>query len=310
MLRKTLLYLSNQQRVFSFVRRNRLAKRMASRFVAGETVEEAMAAVRALNARGITASLDLLGESVHREEEARATAASYLDLLDRINQEQLDANVSVKLTAMGLDVSEELCVANMHLVLERARDYDSFVRIDMESSHYTERTLHMFEHRLYPSYPKNVGIVLQSYLRRTAADVDKANRLKCRVRICKGAYQEPASVAFPDKRDVDENYKRCMHALMSDGNYPGLATHDERIIEDAKRFAADRGIATDRFEFQMLYGVRRDLQERLVREGYRMRVYVPFGTQWYPYLMRRLAERPANVAFMTGNVVKEMFRGR
>jgi proline dehydrogenase len=282
----------------------------ASRFVAGETVEEAMTAVRTLNARGITASLDLLGESVHREEEARATAASYLDILDRIKQEKLDANVSVKLTAMGLDVSEELCVANMHIVLERARDYDSFVRIDMESSHYTERTLHMFEHRLYPSYPKNVGIVLQSYLRRTAADVDKANRLKCRVRICKGAYQEPASVAFPDKRDVDENYKRCMHALMSDGNYPGLATHDERIIEDAKRFAADRGIATDRFEFQMLYGVRRDLQERLVAEGYRMRVYVPFGTQWYPYLMRRLAERPANVAFMTGNVMKEMLRGR
>jgi proline dehydrogenase len=310
MLRKTLLYLSNQQRVFSFVRRNRLAKRMASRFVAGETVEEAMGAVRALNARGITASLDLLGESVHREEEARGTAAAYLDILDRIRHEKLDANVSLKLTAMGLDVSEELCVANMHLVLERARDYDSFVRIDMESSQYTERTMHMFEHRLYPSYPKNVGIVLQSYLRRTAADVDKANRLKCRVRICKGAYQEPASVAFPDKRDVDENYKRCMHALMSDGNYPGLATHDERIIADAKRFAADRGIAAERFEFQMLYGVRRDLQERLVREGYRMRVYVPFGTQWYPYLMRRLAERPANVAFMTGNVVKEMLRGR
>src|SRR5688500_4458446 len=252
MLRKTLLYLSNQQTVFSFVRRNRLAKRMASRFVAGETVEEAMTAVRTLNARGITASLDLLGESVHREEEARATAASYLDILDRIKQEKLDANVSVKLTAMGLDVSEELCVANMHIVLERARDYDSFVRIDMESSHYTERTLHMFEHRLYPSYPKNVGIVLQSYLRRTAADVDKANRLKCRVRLCKGAYQEPASVAFPDKRDVDENYKRCMHALMSDGNYPGLATHDERIIADAKRFATDRGISHDRFEFQKI----------------------------------------------------------
>ncbi len=310
MLRKTLLYLSNQQIVFQFVRRNRFAKRMASRFVAGETVQEAMGAVRALNARGITASLDLLGESVHREEEARATAGEYLDLLDRIKSENVDANVSLKLTAMGLDVSEELCVANMQLVLERARDYDSFVRIDMESSHYTERTLHLFEHRLYPSYPKNVGIVLQSYLRRTAADVDKANRLKCRVRICKGAYQEPASVAFPDKRDVDENYKRCMHALMSDGNYPGLATHDEKIIADAKRFAAEKGIDRDRFEFQMLYGVRRDLQEQLVREGYRMRVYVPFGTQWYPYLMRRLAERPANVAFMTGNVVKEMVRGR
>jgi proline dehydrogenase len=310
MLRKTLLYLSNQQKVFSFVRRNRLAKRMASRFVAGETIDEALVAVRTLNGRGITASLDLLGESVYREEEARATAQSYLDLLDRIHAQQLDANVSLKLTAMGLDVSEDLCVANMQTVLDRARDYDSFVRIDMESSHYTERTLHMFEHRLYPSYPKNVGIVLQSYLRRTEADVDKANRLKCRVRICKGAYQEPTSVAYPDKSDVDQNYVRCMHALMSDGNYPGLATHDERILADAKRFAAEHGIAADRYEFQMLYGVRRDLQERLVREGYRMRVYVPFGTQWYPYLMRRLAERPANVAFMTGNVVKEMLRGR
>jgi len=310
MLRKTLLYLSNQQKVFTFVRRNGLARRMASRFVAGETIEEAMTAVRALNARGITASLDLLGESVHREEEARATAKSYLDLLDRIQSQKLDANVSLKLTAMGLDVSEDLCVANMQLVLDRARDYGSFVRIDMESSAYTERTLHMFEHRLYPSYPKHVGIVLQSYLRRTYADVEMANRLHARVRICKGAYQEPASVAFPDKRDVDEQYIRSMHSLMSDGNYPGIATHDERIIADAKRFAAERKIATDRYEFQMLYGVRRDLQEQLVREGYRMRVYVPFGTQWYPYLMRRLAERPANVAFMTGNVVKEMLRGR
>jgi proline dehydrogenase len=310
MLRKTLLYLSNQQRVFTFMRRNRLARRMASRFVAGETIEEAMGAVRALNARGITASLDLLGESVHREEEARATAQAYLDILDRIQANKLDANVSLKLTAMGLDVSEELCVANMQLVLERAQQYDSFVRLDMESSQYTDRTLHMFEHRLYPSYPKNVGIVLQSYLRRTAADVEFANRLGCRVRICKGAYQEPATVAFPEKRDVDESYVRCMHSLMSEGNYPGIATHDQRIIADAKRFAAAKKIEPHRYEFQMLYGVRRDLQEQLVREGYRMRVYVPFGTQWYPYLMRRLAERPANVAFMTGNVVKEMLRGR
>ena len=310
MLRKTLLYLSNQQRVFTFVRRNRLAWRMASRFVAGETIDEAIPAVRALNARGITASLDLLGESVHHEDEARATARSYLEILDRINAEKLDANVSLKLTAMGLDVSEDLCVANVQMVLERARDYDSFVRLDMESSDYTERTLQMFEHRLYPSYPKNVGIVLQSYLRRTVADVELANRLGCRVRICKGAYQEPASVAFPDKRDVDQTYVRCMQSLMADGNYPGLATHDERIISAAKRFATERRIPADRFEFQMLYGVRRDLQDRLVREGYRMRVYVPFGTQWYPYLMRRLAERPANVAFMTGNVVKELLRGR
>ena len=310
MLRKTLLYLSNQQRVFTFVRRNRLARRMASRFVAGETIDEAIPAVRGLNARGITASLDLLGESVHHEEEARTTARSYLEILDRIKAEKLDANVSLKLTAMGLDVSEDLCVANVQAVLDRARDYDSFVRLDMESSEYTERTLHMFEHRLYPSYPKNVGIVLQSYLRRTPADVELANRLGCRVRICKGAYQEPASVAFPDKRDVDATYVRCMHALMTDGNYPGLATHDERIIAEAKRFATERKIPADRYEFQMLYGVRRDLQEALVRDGYRMRVYVPFGTQWYPYLMRRLAERPANVAFMTGNVVKEMLRRR
>jgi proline dehydrogenase len=310
MLRKTLLYLSNQQKVFSFVRRNRLAKRMASRFVAGETIDEAMTVVRTLNARGITASLDLLGESVHHEEEARVTARSYLEILDRINAAKLDANVSLKLTAMGLDVSEELCVANVQMVLERARDYDSFVRLDMESSQYTDRTLHMFEHRFYPSYAKNVGIVLQSYLRRTVADVEYANRLGCRVRICKGAYQEPASVAFPDKRDVDDNYIRCMRTLMSEGNYPGIATHDERMIAEARRFAAEKGIASDRYEFQMLYGVRRDLQERLVRDGYRMRVYVPFGTQWYPYLMRRLAERPANVAFMTGNVVKELLRGR
>ena len=310
MLRKTLLYLSNQQKVFTFVRRNRLARRMASRFVAGETIEDAMDVVRGLNARGITASLDLLGESVHREEEARATAQAYLDILDRIQASKLDANVSLKLTAMGLDVSEELCVANTQMVLERAQQYDSFVRLDMESSQYTDRTLHMFEHRLYPSYPKNVGIVLQSYLRRTAADVEFANRLGCRVRICKGAYQEPATVAFPDKRDVDESYVRCMHSLMSEGNYPGIATHDERIIAEAKRFAAEKGIAWHRYEFQMLYGVRRDLQEQLVREGYKMRVYVPFGTQWYPYLMRRLAERPANVAFMTGNVMKEMLRRR
>ena len=310
MLRKTLLYLSNQQRIFTFVRRNRLAKRMAGRFVAGETIDEAVPAVRTLNARGITASLDLLGESVHREEEARAAADEYVRLLDTIREHRLDANVSLKLTAMGLDISEELCIANMQRVLERAQAYDSFVRIDMESSEYTDRTLHLFEHRLYPSYPKHVGIVLQSYLRRTAADVEHANRLGCRVRICKGAYHEPASVAFPDKHDVDANYVRCMHALMRDGNYPGIATHDERIIADAKRFAAANGIGNHRYEFQMLYGVRRDLQEQLVREGYRMRVYVPFGTQWYPYLMRRLAERPANVAFMTGNVVKEMLRRR
>ena len=306
MLRSALLYLSGQQQIFRFVRNNKLAKTMANRFVAGETLDTALAAVAKLNARGITASLDLLGESVHNEEEARASGEGYVTMLDRIHERKADANVSVKLTAMGLDISEDLCVAIMHKILQRARDYQTFVRIDMESSEYTQRTLDLFEHRLYPAYRENVGIVLQSYLYRTAADVERANLLKARVRLCKGAYKEPETVAYPNKKDVDGNYVRCMHDLMLKGNYPGIATHDEAIIKEAKRFAKENQIATSRFEFQMLYGVRRDLQDQLVREGYRMRVYVPFGTQWYPYLMRRLAERPANVAFLTGSVFKEM----
>jgi proline dehydrogenase len=310
MLRKSLLYLSNQRRIFNFIRHNRIAKGFAARFVAGETVDSALVAVQALNAKGITASLDLLGESVTNEDEARATARAYLEILDRIEERRLNANVSLKLTAMGLDISEELCIANMHDVLERAARYRSFVRLDMEGSAYTDGTLRLFEDRLYPSYRENVGIVLQAYLHRTAADIERAIELKCRVRICKGAYQEPASVAYPDKRDVDANYVRCMKRLMSEGNYPGIATHDERIIAEAKRYAREQQIPNDRYEFQMLYGVRRDLQDALVRDGYRIRVYVPFGTQWYPYLMRRLAERPANVAFMTGNIMKEMVRGR
>lgn len=310
MLRRSLLYLSEQPQVFRFVRRNGLARRFAQRFVAGETIEEAVAAVAGLNAKRITASLDLLGESVHNEAEARAAGREYLAILDRIHERKLNANVSVKLTAMGLDVSEELCISIMQEILERARAYGSFVRLDMESSKYTQQTLHLFEHRLFPNYRENVGIVLQSYLYRTMEDVAYANQLRARVRICKGAYQEPASVAYPDKSDVDASYVRAMHALMEHGNYPGLATHDEAIIREAKRFAKERGIGPERFEFQMLYGVRRDLQERLVREGYNMRVYVPFGTQWYPYLMRRLAERPANVAFMTGNILRELVGGR
>jgi proline dehydrogenase len=306
MLRSALLYLSGQQQIFRFVRNNRLAKNFANRFVAGESLDTALAAVTRLNARGITASLDLLGESVHNEAEARAAGHAYVTMLDRIHEQKARANVSVKLTAMGLDVSEDLCVAIMHEILQRARDYQTFVRIDMESSEYTQRTLDLFEQRLYPAYRESVGIVLQSYLYRTFADVQRANLIKARVRICKGAYKEPETVAYPDKKDVDATYVRCMHELMLKGNYPGLATHDEAIIKEAKRFAKENDIAPSRFEFQMLYGVRRDLQDRLVREGYRMRVYVPFGTQWYPYLMRRLAERPANVAFLTGSVFKEM----
>jgi len=307
MLRRTFLWLSNQPTIFKFVRNNGLAKKFAGRFVAGETLDTAIAAVRELNARKITASLDLLGESVTNEPEAHAAKNEYLEMLDRIAKEKLNANVSVKLTQMGLDISESLCVQIMREILARAKQYDSFVRLDMEGSDYTERTLAMFEHKLYPGFEKHVGIVLQSYLFRTEKDVARAIALGARVRICKGAYKEPPTVAFPAKADVDANYVKCMQRLMSEGNYPGLATHDPAIIAEAKRWASEQGIAPSRFEFQMLYGIRRDMQEQIVREGYNMRVYVPFGTQWYPYLMRRLAERPANVAFITGSVMREAF---
>jgi proline dehydrogenase len=310
MFRSTLLYLSNQPRIFRFVRNNRLAKKFASRFVPGETLDEALAVVRELNAKGISASLDLLGESVTNEREARATGAAYLEILDRIHQQALDANVSLKLTAMGLDISEELCISIMHDVLDRARDCGTFVRLDMEGSAYTDRTLSLFYDRLYPAYKANVGIVLQSYLYRTSSDVERAIQAKCRVRLCKGAYKEPASVAFAEKSEVDKNYVKCMQALLEQANFPALATHDPAMIEQAKAFATQHGIEQSRFEFQMLYGIRRDMQQQLARDGYRMRVYVPFGTQWYPYLMRRLAERPANVAFITGNVMREMIGRR
>jgi proline dehydrogenase len=211
---------------------------------------------------------------------------------------------------MGMDISDALCVKVTREILERAKRYGTFVRLDMESSAYTQKTLDLFEQQFYGDFKANVGIVLQSYLYRTEADVKRANELGARVRICKGAYKEPPEVAYPEKADVDKNYVTAMHHLMEHGNYPGLATHDEVIIAEARRFAKEKGIASDRYEFQMLYGVRRDLQEGLVRDGYRVRCYVPFGTQWYPYLMRRLAERPANVAFMTGNVVKEWLGGR
>ena len=309
MLRNTLLYLSNQPRVFRFVRNNRLAQHFASRFVAGETVEDALAAARALNAKGITASLDFLGESVYTEREARAARDTYLTLLDRIQQSGLQANVSVKLTAMGLDIDHELCVAIMQDILGRAQRYDAFVRLDMESSAYTDITLKLFEDRLYPTYKANVGVVLQSCLYRTFADVEHMDAVQARVRLCKGAYKEPPLVAYPDKKDVDVNYVKCMRELMLKGNYPGIATHDPALIIEAKRWAKEQNIASDRFEFQMLYGVRRDLQEGLVKDGYHVRCYVPFGTQWYPYLMRRLAERPANVAFITGSVIKEALHG-
>ena len=309
MLRKTLLYLSNQQRIFRFVRRNRLAKRMASRFVAGETVDEALPAVRALNARGITASLDLLGESVHREDEARATAREYVHLLDRIKEQGLDANVSLKLTAMGQDIDLEFMHDNVGRVLRRAAELDTFVRFDMESSDYTQPTLDFFR-RLWDEGVHNIGPVIQAYLYRSADDIAALNALGARVRLCKGAYKEPATVAYPDKKDVDDNYVRLMKLLLDDGNYPGIATHDPAMIDATVAHMKQRGYAADRFEFQMLYGVRRDLQKQIVDQGLRIRVYVPFGEAWYPYLMRRMAERPANLFFIAGNIMKEAVPGR
>ena len=310
MIRQGLLWLSEQGKVFRFVRRNPLARSFASRFVAGETIEEAVAVAAALAPSGITTSLDLLGESVTAAAEAAAARDEYVRMLDRLAAAPgVEVNVSVKLTQMGLDLDPDLCFANMTTILARAKVLGGFVRLDMEGSDYTDRTLAMYE-RLHPEYGGQCGVVIQSMLRRSEADVERLIELRARVRLCKGAYLEPPSVAFPDKADVDRNYVRLMQQLMENGNYPGLATHDVAMIDAARRFADSRGIAPDRFEFQMLYGVRRDLQERLVREGQRMRVYVPFGTQWYPYLMRRLAERPANIAFMAGNLVREVLPGR
>jgi proline dehydrogenase len=308
MFRTGLLWLSEQPRIFRFIRRNGLARRFASRFVAGETAESGIAALQNLNAAGISASLDLLGESVRGAAEAHAARDTYLETLDRIKAAGADANVSVKLTQMGLDIAEELCVENLRAIVARAKSHGSFVRIDMEQSAYTERTLQLFKRTFHPEFGNAVGVVLQSYLRRTDQDVEQMIALGARVRLCKGAYQEPATVAFPHKRDVDATYVRCMERLLLRGAYPGIATHDARIIAHARAFARDKGIPQSRFEFQMLYGVRRDLQQGLRRQGYNVRVYVPFGTQWYPYLMRRLAERPANLAFLLGNVLRESLR--
>ncbi|HET7025462.1 MAG TPA: proline dehydrogenase family protein [Gemmatimonadales bacterium] len=309
-MRSTLLWLSQRRGIFNFVRSNRLARKFASRFVAGETVDTAVAAVRDLNASGITASLDLLGESVSRAEEAEGARGEYLAMLDRIAGTGVRANVSVKLTQMGLDISPDVCRANMRAILDKAKALDSFVRLDMEGSAYTDRTLSFFYDQLHPDYGARCGVVIQAMLRRSPADIEKLIRLQARVRLCKGAYLEPPEVAFPDKKDVDAQYVALMERLMTDGNYPGIATHDEAIIEHAKAFARAKGIAPERFEFQMLYGVRRDLQLRLRQEGWNLRVYIPFGTQWYPYLMRRLAERPANIAFILGNVIRETLPGR
>jgi proline dehydrogenase len=309
-MRQSLLWLSEQRKIFNFVRRNGVARKLASRFVAGETIEEGVAAARELRQRGITSSLDLLGESVHLEAEAAAARDQYLAMMDLMAKEGVEVNVSVKLTQMGLDIGEDLCDANMVRILEKAKQLGGFVRLDMEGSDYTQRTLDFFRQRLFSAYGAHSGVVIQSALRRSQKDIDDLIGLKARVRLCKGAYLEPPDIAFQDKKDVDHNYLGLMERLLAQGNYPGIATHDENIINHARRFVAREGIAAERFEFQMLYGVRRDLQNRLRQQGFNMRVYIPFGTQWYPYLMRRLAERPANIAFILGNLIRESVPGR
>lgn len=302
MLRQGFLSLSQSRGLRDFAVANPLAQRIARRFVAGEELDEAVPVIRRLNEQGMLATFDHLGENVHSTADADATADAYIALLDAIHDNGLRSNVSLKLTALGLDISEGCALENMRRILVRAQGYNNFVRIDMESSDYTDVTLEIFR-KLWTDF-QNVGLVLQAYLYRTPHDVDEMIRLKARVRLCKGAYNEPPSVAFPEKKDTDMQYARLMCKLIDLGNYPGIATHDVRLINLAKRFAAKKGIPRERFEFQMLYGVRSQLQRDLAAEGYNMRVYVPYGGQWYPYFMRRLAERPANLIFMLSNLFR------
>jgi proline dehydrogenase len=306
MTRAVLLHLSRSPRAQRLVSEWGFARRAARRFVAGETLDEAVAAVRAVNRQGIDATLDYLGENVRSAEEARACAAEYVRLLDRIAAEGLRSHASLKPTQMGLDLGEDLCLENLARVIERARAHGNFVRLDMESSAYTDRTLRLFE-RLRGGYEK-VGPVLQSCLYRTAGDLERLLRRRVNVRLCKGAYSEPPAAAYPRKRDVDRNYLRLAERLLraaAEGKaYAALATHDGRIVRWARRAAARLRLERDAFEFQMLYGVRRDLQARLARRGHRVRLYVSYGTHWFPYFMRRLAERPANVLFVLRNLLR------
>jgi proline dehydrogenase len=275
---------------------------LAKRFIAGENVRDALAAVTALNAEGLSATLDFLGEDVTARPEAERTRDAYLELLNAIGERALDTNVSVKLTAMGLLVDDDFAYANLRAVLDAAApNRDPFVRIDMEGSAVTEATLRVFE-RAYAD-TQNVGPVLQAYLKRTPGDVERMIELGARVRLCKGAYAEPPEVAYPDMPTIRRAYLRSAEALLERGNYPGIATHDERLIEAVRAFAVERGIAHDRFEFQMLYGVRPELQRSLAREGYRVRVYVPYGTHWAGYFYRRITERPENALFALRSMI-------
>jgi proline dehydrogenase len=303
--RNALLFLSRREGLKDFATRFAPFKKMTTRFVAGEDIEETVETIRELNRLGCTASFDHLNESVTSVPETEAEVREYLKILARIDETGIKSNVSIKLTQFGLGIDPELAYRNARAVVEEAARRGNFVRVDMEDSPVTQITLDIFR-RLRAEFDRDtVGIVVQSYLRRTEGDVRELLEIPARIRLCKGAYNEPPEVAFPDKADVDANYVRCMELLLASGVYHGIATHDERMIEATINFARARGLAKDAFEFQMLYGVRRDLQVKLAREGYPVRVYVPYGRHWYPYFMRRLAERPANVWF----VLKNMFKG-
>jgi proline dehydrogenase len=307
-LRALFISLSESRSLRAFAERSTIGQRLSSRFVAGTEVEDALRAARAVNQAGMSVSIDNLGENVTNAEEARSSAQLYHQLLDQIAVRKLDANISLKLTHMGLDVDEALAHELASGLVAKAATMipPNFVRVDMEGSPYTQRTLD-FVHELHrqPENQGRVGAVIQSYMRRAASDIEKLLDEGIRIRLCKGAYKEPPEIAFQKKSEVDANYVKLMKILMKSGIYHGLATHDEKIINQAKAFATKNRISRDAFEFQMLYGIRRDLQQGLVREGLRMRVYIPFGAEWYPYLMRRLAERPANALFIARNLFRK-----
>ena len=305
-LRSSLLWLSRRRSLGRLATRLPVTRSMVARFVAGESLGEALVALERLHAAGFRTTVDVLGEAVTSVGDARAAADAYLETLDALADRGLDRNVSVKLSQMGLEIDRDACRDNVRRILERAGDHEAFVRIDMEDHATTDATLELWrELRPVNAGRGDSGVVIQAALRRSPADVDALIAERARVRLCKGAYVEPATVAYPDKADVDAAYATLMERLLVDGTFPGIATHDERLIARAVAFTRERGIGADRFEFQMLYGVRRDVQERLLRAGFGVRVYVPYGTQWYPYFMRRLAERPANVAFVLRNVLRE-----
>jgi proline dehydrogenase len=302
--RSALIYLSQKEGLKDFAARFRLFKKLTTRFIAGETIAEAVAAIRELNGEGCSASFDHLNESVANAAEAEGEVREYLRILEQIDQTGINSNVSIKLTQFGLGLDPELAYRNARTVVAEAARRGNFVRVDMESSEVTQATIDIFK-RLRSEFGLNdVGIVLQSYLRRTYDDAVELLKIPARIRICKGAYNEPPEVAFPDKQDTDNNYVRVMQLLLKSGVYHGIATHDPKMIEATVDFMKREGVGKDAFEFQMLYGIRRDLQRQLARDGYNMRVYVPYGKHWYPYFMRRLAERPANIWFVLKNLLK------